>query len=83
MANKRPKHLDYYIIIAAENKTYIRKYLSKVEELTNINSKTLSKHFNTYKTPYEKKGFTVYKTRDVDLKSNNRGNSNNLSSSQY
>lgn len=82
MKNKS-KHLDYYVIFKDNNTVAIRKYLSKVEELTGIRSATLSKHFSRSKNPYSYEGFEVYKTRNVDLKSYNKGNSDNLSSSEY
>jgi len=83
MAKKGNKHKDYYVIIEANKPPVIRKYLSKVEHHTGIKSTTLSKHFNTQGFLYQKGIWQVYKTQNVDLKSYNKGNSYNLSSSEY
>jgi len=68
----------YYVIINQNNEVFIRKFLSKVESLTNIAQNTLSKHFSIYKTPYKNNNFTIFKTSNVDLKSFNKGNKYNF-----
>ena len=83
MAKRKQTHLEYYVIFDDQERVYIRKYLSKVQELTNFDSRTLSKHFSRTNKPYIKGGFTVHKTKNVDLKSYNSGNMDNLSSAQY
>lgn len=68
----------YYVIFDDKGNLFIRKFLSKVQELTNIAQNTLSKHFSLYKTPYEKDNWKVFKTSNVDLKSFNKGNKYNF-----
>lgn len=68
MAKKKLETKVIYIIFDHLNNVYARKYLSKVEDLTGILKTTLSKHFNTYKEPYEKGKYKVYKCENVDLK---------------
>lgn len=68
----------YYVIFDDKGNLFIRKFLSKVQELTNIAQNTLSKHFSLNKTPYEKDNWKVFKTSNVDLKSFNKGNKYNF-----
>lgn len=68
----------YYVCFNDKEQLFIRKFLSKVEDLTNIAQNTLSKHFSVNKTPYKKDIWTVYRTTNVDLKSFNSGNKYNL-----
>jgi hypothetical protein len=67
-----------YLIIDRQKKYYIRKYLSKVEELTNIRQNTLSKHFNNSNLEYKNDNWHVIIVRNVDLTSNSRGNTHNF-----
>lgn len=67
-----------YIVKDKENTLFIYKFLSKVEEKTYIESKTLSKHFSRTNKPYKKNGFTIEKCYNIDLKSFNRGNEDNF-----
>ena len=71
-----------YLIIDSKNIKYIRKYLPKVEELTNIKQNTLSKHFNKYNTSYKNDKWEVFKITNVDLTSNSRGNTQNFINSK-
>lgn len=68
MAKKKVEAKVLYIIIDNENNVIVRKYLSKVEDLTGILKTTLSKHFNNFKVPYIKSGYTIHKSINVDLK---------------
>lgn len=68
----------YYICFNQKEEVFIRKYLSKIEYLTNIAQNTLSKHFSVNKTPYKNDNWTIYKTSNVDFKSFNKGNKDNL-----
>ena len=68
MAKKKAETKVIYIIFDHVNNVYARKYLSKVQDLTGILKTTLSKHFNTFNTPYEKGKYKVYKCEDIDLK---------------
>ena len=70
--------MNYYVIISANEEVFIRKFLSKVENLTGIGQNTLSKHFSIKKTPYKNDKYTVFKTNNVDLKSFNKGNKYNF-----
>lgn len=67
-----------YLIIDSQNKYYIRKYLSKVQELTNIKQNTLSKHFNNHNIEYKNDSWKIIIVRNVDLTSNSRGNKYNF-----
>ena len=69
----------YYVAIDQKEDVYIVKYLSKVESLTKIDARTLSKHFTRYKSKYISKHWEVYKTYNFDGKSFNRGALANLS----
>ncbi len=68
----------YYVIFNDKEQIFIRKYLSKVESLTGIAQNTLSKHYSVNKTPYKNDKWKVFKTSNVDLKSFNKGNKDNL-----
>ena len=68
MRKKKTETKVIYIIFDNENNIYARKYLSKVQELTQINKDTLSKHFNKHNSPYNKGNYKVYKCENVDLK---------------
>lgn len=68
----------FYVIINPNNVVFIRKFLSKVESLTNIAQNTLSKHFSINEKPYKTEKWTVFKTSNVDLKSFNKGNKDNF-----
>ncbi len=74
MKTKRAETRELYIVIDKENRYYIRKYLSKVEELTGILKATLSKHFNRHKKEYVSEGFIVHKCSNVDLKGHYKNN---------
>ena len=74
--SKQIKH--YYVIISTKNEVFIRKFLSKVESLTQIAQNTLSKHYSMNKTPYTNDNYTIFKTSNVDLKSFNKGNIDNI-----
>ena len=78
MGNKRP----IYVIISKENQYFIRKYLPKVEKLTNIKQNTLSKHFSTHNTSYKNNNWEVIKVVNVDLDSFNIGNKHNFINSK-
>lgn len=67
-----------YLIIDTKNIKYIRKYLAKVESLTNIKQNTLSKHFSKYSSSYKSDNFEVFKIINVDLSSDRRGNEYNF-----
>lgn len=76
---RKSKQIEYYyIIIDAKEQVYIRKFLSKVESLTGIAQNTLSKHYSVNKTPYKNDNYTIFKTSNVDLKSFNKGNIDNI-----
>ena len=76
---RKSKQIEYYyVIISAKDEVFIRKFLSKVESLTGIAQNTLSKHFSINKTPYKNDKYTILKTSNVDLKSFNKGNINNI-----
>ena len=79
MATRNVKHFDHYVVIDSQNQARVLKFLSKVEYHTNIPAKSISKHFSRYKVPYQRDGYTIYKTQNVDLKSFNKGNSDNWS----
>ena len=68
MRKKKAETRVLYVIFGAENKITVRKYLSKVENLTGILKTTLSKHFSKYKEPYKNDKYIVYKCDNVDLK---------------
>ena len=68
MRKKKAETRVLYVIFGAENKITVRKYLSKVENLTGILKTTLSKHFNKHKEPYKNNQYVVYKCDNVDLK---------------
>jgi hypothetical protein len=68
MRKKKVETKVIYIIFDHLNNVYARKYLSKVEDLTEISKSTLSKHFNAHNTPYEKGKYKVYKCENIDLK---------------
>lgn len=68
----------YYVIINTNGEVFIRKFLSKVEDLTNIAQNTISKHFSINKIPYKNDNYTIFKTSNVDLKSFNKGNKYNF-----
>ena len=70
--------MNYYVIISANEEIFIRKYLSKVENLTGVAQNTLSKHYSMNKTPYTNDNYTIFKTSNVDLKSFNKGNIDNI-----
>lgn len=78
---KSKQNTACYLIIDTNNLYYIRKYLSKVQEVTSINQNTLSKHFNNSNEPYKNDKFEVIKVQNVDLDSNNKGNKYNFSNS--
>lgn len=76
---KKSYRIEYYYVIFDDKESiFIRKYLSKVEDLTSIAQNTLSKHFSTNKTPYKNDKWEVFKTSNVDLKSFNGGNKYNF-----
>jgi hypothetical protein len=76
---RKSKRIEYYYVIICKNEgVFIRKFLSKVESLTQIAQNTLAKHFSKNKTPYTKDNYTIFKTSNVDLKSFNRGNKSNF-----
>lgn len=76
---RKSKQIEYYyVIIDAKGQVYIRKFLSKVESLTQIAQNTLSKHYSVNKTPYKNDNWTIFKTSNVDLKSFNKGNIDNI-----
>ena len=76
---RKSKQIEYYyVIIDAKEQVYIRKFLSKVENLTGIAQNTLSKHYSVNKTPYKNDNYTIFKTSNVDLKSFNKGNIDNI-----
>ena len=75
---KTNKIEQYYIIINTNNEVYIRKYLSKVQSITQIAQNTLAKHFSLNSTPYINNEYTIFKTSNVDFKSFNKGNVNNF-----
>jgi len=76
---RKSKQIEYfYVIFDSKEGVFIRKFLSKVESLTNIAQNTLSKHFSKNKTPYKNNNFTIFKTSNVDLKSFNKGNKYNF-----
>jgi len=68
----------YYVCFNDKEQLFIRKFLSKVEDLTNIAQNTLSKHFSVSKSPYKNEIWTIYKTSNIDFKSFNKGNKYNL-----
>jgi DNA-binding phage protein len=70
--------MNYYVIISSNEEVFIRKYLSKVENLTGIAQNTLSKHFSINKQPYINNKWSIFKTSNVDLKSFNKGNKYNF-----
>lgn len=67
-----------YLIIDSTNVKYIRRYLPKVESLTNIKQNTLSKHFSKYKTSYKNDNWEVFRIDNVDLTSDYSGNKYNF-----
>ena len=67
-----------YLIIDSQNRYYIRKYLSKVEHLTNVKQNTLSKHFNNNNLEYKNDKWHIIIIRNVDLTSNSSGNKHNF-----
>ena len=76
---RKSKQIEYYyVIIDAKEQVFIRKFLSKVESLTQIAQNTLSKHYSVNKTPYINDNYTIFKTSNVDLKSFNKGNIDNI-----
>ena len=76
---RKSKQIEYYyVIIDAKEQVFIRKFLSKVESLTQIAQNTLSKHYSMNKTPYTNDNYTIFKTSNVDLKSFNKGNIDNI-----
>lgn len=76
---RKSKQIEYYyVIIDTKGEVYIRKFLSKVENLTGIAQNTVSKHFSINKTPYKNDNWTIFKTSNVDLKSFNKGNKYNF-----
>ena len=72
------KNKPIYLIIDKENHYFVRKYLPKVEKLTNIKQNTLSKHFSKFKTSYKNDNWEVIKVTNVDLNSFNVGNKYNF-----
>ena len=75
----KSKNMQYlYIVFSGENEPLVTKYLNKIEYLYNIKANTLTKHFTRYDKPYSKGTIIVYKTFNIDLKSNNKGNLNNF-----
>lgn len=76
---RKSKQIEYYyVIVDAKEQVFIRKFLSKVESLTQIAQNTLSKHYSVNKTPYKNDNYTIFKTSNVDLKSFNKGNIDNI-----
>ena len=76
---RKSKQIEhYYVIISTKNEVFIRKFLSKVESLTQIAQNTLSKHYSINKTPCTNDKYTIFKTSNVDLKSFNKGNIDNI-----
>ena len=67
-----------YLIISSTNVKYIRKYLSKVEDLTSISQNKLSKHFSKGFTSYKNDNWEVFRITNVDLTSNCSGNKYNF-----
>ena len=67
-----------YVIFKDEKEIFIRKYLSKVEKIVPVSAKYLSNYFNKTNEPYKKNNYTIYKCKNVDLSSNNRGNKLNF-----
>jgi hypothetical protein len=67
-----------YLIIDTNNIKYIRKYLPKVETLTNIKQNTLSKHFSKGFFSYKNDNWEVIRINNVDLTSNSKGNKYNF-----
>lgn len=78
---KIKKHSNYYAVIDQNNNLYIIKYLSKVGDFIQVDPKTISKALNRNGNPFQNSEYRVYRTEYCDLKSYNRGNLSNLSTS--
>jgi len=78
---KSKKIPNYYVIINENQDVFIRKFLSKVENLTGVAQNTISKHFSKNTKPYSNGKFTIMKTTNADFKSFNKGNIDNFSNS--
>ena len=68
MTKRKTETKVLYIVIDTNNTHTILKYLSKVQNLTNINKATLSKHFLKYNKEYKTSQYIVIKCTNVDLK---------------
>ena len=75
----KSKKIQYlYIVLSGENEPLITKYLNKIEFIYGIKANTLTKHFTRTNKEYHKGTIIVYKTFNIDLKSNNKGNLDNF-----